>query len=154
MLLKNINTNQGWVYADYQATWKYGYDFMLDAAQAVIDTDFKNHLQRVTTGKMAGGEQMEYLEAVRRAGNQLRDCEEVKSEAGMLIISGISTIMDCPIQLMFYNQSNLIRLCTPFKELFEKNGDNIFTTYLSSIEIQAYCKATERRTLQDIGKAE
>ena len=50
MLLKGIHEENGWMFADYQATWKYGYDFMLDAAQTVIDMDFMDRLQRVAIG--------------------------------------------------------------------------------------------------------
>ena len=46
MIFKGLKENNGWMMAEYCATWKYGYDFMLDAAQTVIDTDFHEKLQR------------------------------------------------------------------------------------------------------------
>lgn len=146
MLLREIHEDNGWMFADYQATWKYGYGFMLDAAQAVIDMDFRDKLQRVAVGSIAGAGQEECIVEVHAAGDVLRNCSKVANENGVLIVSGLSNIMGCSVQLMFYNQTNVIRLCTPFKKIFEEGGDNAFTTYLSSIEIKAYCADVERRT--------
>lgn len=145
MLLREVREENGWMFADYQETWRYSYDFMLDAAQAVINMDFQDNLQRVAIGLLSESKQEECIEEVRASGNILRNCEKVAHENGVLIVSGVSRIMECPVQLMFYNQTNVIRLCTPFKKVFEEGGDNAFTTYLSSIEIKAYCADTERR---------
>lgn len=150
MLLKKVYKDNGWMLADYQATWRYGYDFMLDAAQTVIDTDLKDELQRVAVGRIAGAGQEECIDDVRAAGNILRDCPKTAEENGVLIISGISRIMGVPVQLMFYDQTNIIRLCTPDKSIFKKQGENAFTTYLSSMEINAYCTAAERRVRKQL----
>lgn len=143
MLLKKIKKEGHWIFADYQATWNYGYDFMLDAAQAVIDSDLKTELERVAIGQIGMGGQTECIEEVRRAGNVLRRCGKLKEEQGVLMIAGISHVMGCPVQLMFYNQTNVIRLCIPslYKNIFKKGGKNAFTTYLCSMEIKAYCAA-------------
>lgn len=145
MLLKGIREENGWMFADYQATWRYGYDFMLDVGQVVIDKDFKENLQRVAIAELAEAGQEECMDAVRAAGNELRKADKVARENGVLIVSGLSSIMECPVQIMLYNQTSVIRLCTPLKKVFEEGGDNAFTTYLSSIEIKAYCTDTERR---------
>lgn len=146
MLLKEIEKKNHWIYANYRATWRYGYDFMLDAAQSVIDSDFKDGLERVAIGEIAGGGQTECIDDVRRSGNNLRRCGKLAVEQGVLMIAGESRIMECPIQIMLYNQSDLIRLCIPesFGHIFKKGGDNAFTTYLCSVEIRAYCTAAER----------
>ena len=144
MLLKEVHEENGWMLADYRATWKYGYDFMLDAAQTAIDSDFGENLQRVAVGVLAGGRQEECIDEVRKARNVLRNSRKVSEEHGLLVVSGMSRLMECPIQLMFYNQSDLIRLCTPFKRIFDEYGNNVFTTYMCSIEIRAYCANTER----------
>ncbi len=148
MLLRKIERKNHWFFADYQATWRYGYDFMLDAAQAVIDGDFKDGLERVAIGGTAGGGQTECIDDVYRSGNKLRSCGKLKEEQGVLIIAGESRIMECPVQLMLYNQTDVIRLCIPesFGHIFKKGGDNAFTTYLCSMEIKAYCASAERNT--------
>ncbi len=145
MLLKGIYEENGWTYADYQATWKYGYDFMLDAAQSIIDLDFRENLERVALGAIDGAKIDECLDDVRRAGNVLRNCRKCKKESGALFIAGKSRIMEYPIQLMFFNQTDVIRLSTPFGAIFKEHGDNVFTTYLCSMEIQAYCADTKRK---------
>ncbi|MGN0695542.1 MAG: hypothetical protein ACI4J5_02115 [Oscillospiraceae bacterium] len=150
MLLKKVYKDNGWMLADYQATWQYGYDFMLDAAQTVIDTDLKDDLQRVAVGRIAGAGQEECIDDVRAAGNILRNCPKAAEENGVLIVSGISRIMGVPVQLMFYDQTNIIRLCTPDKSIFKKHGKNAFTTYMSSMEINAYCTAAERRVRKQL----
>lgn len=146
MLLKKIEKKNHWIYANYRATWRYGYDFMLDAAQSVIDGDFKEGLERVAIGRIAGDGQTECTDDVRKSGNKLRSCGKLKSEQGVLMIAGESRIMECPVQIMLYNQTDLIRLCIPgsFKHIFKKGGDNAFTTYLCSMEIKGYCAAAVR----------
>ncbi len=83
-------------------------------------------------------------------GNILRDCREVKEECGVLTISGLSSLMECPVQISFYNQTSLVKLFCPFKQYFETHGEHVFDNYMNSIEIMAYCKDTERRTLARI----
>lgn len=154
MLLKKIKKEKNWIFADYQATWGYGWDFMLDAAQTIIDSDWKNELERVAIGKI-GTEDQECTEDVHRAGNELRRCGKLSEEQGILVIAGISHIMECPVQLMFYNQTNVIRLCIPslYKDIFKKS-ENAFTTYLCSMEIKAYCTAAERKVNNGKGTEE
>ena len=122
MIFKGLKENNGWMMAEYSATWAYGYDFMLDAAQTIIDE-------------------------VRVHGGVLRDCPSVCGECGVLTVSGVSGIMECPVQFVFYNQTNLVRLYCPFRQYFKEHGEHVFDNYMNSIEIKAYCKDTERRTI-------
>lgn len=145
MIFNEIREDKGWTIVDYNSTWKYGYDFMLDAAQAIIDTDFQDDLQRVAVSSAA---QRECLDEVRRADNDLRKCPITNQECGTLIISGFSRIMECPVQFMFFNQTNLVRLCSPSRKYFDDNGNDVFNNYLNSVEIRAYCKDTERKTIE------
>lgn len=142
--------NGGWMMAEYSATWTYGYDFMLDAAQVIIDTDLQDQLQRVATAELAGAKVIERIDEVKACGNILRDCEAVSRECGVLTVSGISGIMECPVQFVFFNQTNLVRLFCPFKQYFEEHGEHVFDNYMNSIEIKAYCRDTERRTVEKL----
>lgn len=146
MIFRGIKENNGWMTAEYSATWRYGYDFMLDAAQIIIDTDFMDKLQRVATAETAGACDAERIDEVRRCGNVLRDCQSVCQECGVLTVSGVSGIMECPVQFVFYNQTDVVRLFCPFKQYFEDHGERVFDNYMNSIEIKAYCRDTERRT--------
>ena len=42
--------------------------------------------------------------------------------------------------------TDVVRLFCPFKQYFEDHGERVFDNYMNSIEIKAYCRATERRT--------
>lgn len=148
MIFRDFKENDGWVTIDYTTTWKYGYDFMLDAAQTIIDIDFGERLQRLGIAEIAGAESTEKLEEVRKVNNILRDCDDVKKECGVLIASGISNIMQCPVQFVFFNQTNYVKLMSPAGEYFKANGEHVFDNYVNSIEIKAYCKETERETME------
>ncbi len=145
MQLKEIVQNAGCWTASYQTTWHYGYDFMLDAAQVLIDTDFRVSLERVAVGTMPNGTVTECLEQVKQAENQLRAAECCKSEQAILIVAGYSRIMECPVQLTFRNQTNELEICTSASEVVEGCGKEAFTNYLCSMEINAYVADTKRK---------
>ncbi len=151
MIFTHFAEENGWIVVDYTATWKYGYDFMLDAAQTIIDTDFKDKLQRVAVAKIAGAPDAEKLDGVAAANNNLRAFADTGEENGVLTISGASSIMECPIQICFFNQTNVVRLFCPFKKYFDEHGEHVFDNYMNSIEIKAYCKSAERDLLEKLG---
>ncbi len=152
MIFTHISEQNGWIVVDYAATWKYGYDFMLDAAQTMIDTDFKDKLQRVAVAQIAGAPDSEKLDGVNAAGGNLRAFADTREENGVLTVSGLSSIMECPIQLSFFNQTNVVRLFCPLKKYFDEHGEHVFDNYMNSIEIKAYCKEAERKVLAELGK--
>ena len=153
MLFRGLKENGAWMMVEYSATWRYGYDFMLDAAQTIIDIDFQDKLQRVATAETAGSGDVERINDVRNAKNVLRNCDFTGRECGVLTVSGISSIMECPLQIVFFNQTNVVRLFCPIKQYFEEHGERVFDNYMNSIEIKAYCKDTERRTVEKMKKS-
>ncbi|MBD5098852.1 MAG: hypothetical protein HDT35_04775 [Clostridiales bacterium] len=153
MVFQGAAEQNGWVIVEYKTTWQYGYDFMLDAAQVIIDTDFQDKLQGVAVAEVAGAEDMEQLDQVRACGNHLRECPSVAEEHGVLTVTGISQIMECAVQVEFFNQTRLVRLFSPFPQYFKEHGDQVFDHYMNSIEIMAYCKDTERRTIEKMRRA-
>lgn len=152
MVFQGAEEQGKWVIVEYKTTWPYGYDFMLDAAQLIIDMDFRDELQRVAVAEVAGAEDMEQIDQVRACGNRLRECPSVAEENGVLTISGVSRVMECAVQFMFFNQTRLVRLVSPFQQYFKENGEHVFDHYMNGIEIQAYCKDTERRTVRKMRK--
>ena len=146
MLFRQIKEEDGWMVVDYSATWKYGYDLMLDLCQVIIDTDFQNNLQRIATTQVPGGEPAECLENVKQCDFDLRKCDATSKESSALIIAGISRVMQCPIQMMFFNQTNVVRLFCPIKKIFEDHGEHVFDNYVNSIEIRAYCRDAIRQS--------
>ena len=134
--MKEIND---WIMVEYHSTWSYGYDFMLDAAQVIIDTDFKDNTQRFAVAEIAGADDQERITELKAENYVIRDCETSKKEHGVLTISGVSDIMETPVQIVFFNQTNIVRLFCPFKKYFEIHGEHVFDKYMDSIEIKAYC---------------
>lgn len=152
MRFNEIQKNENWIAVEYAATWKYGFDFMLDAAQTVL-ADFGADLQRVATAEVAGGDLVDITGDVMESGGNLRECESLE-ECGVLAVAGISRVMGCPIQIKLYNQTNLIVLDIPIGQIPDDNpikqaisdNEHLFDHYVSSMEIKAYCADTERRT--------
>lgn len=148
MLFKGISESGGWLVADYATTWGYGYDFMLEAAQVLIDTDFGERLERVAVSMISGARDEELIDKVKRAGSILRECPETAEEHGTLTVAGISKIMESPVQVVFFNQTNIVRLFCPDKRLFDEHGERVFDNYMNSVEIKAHCALTERRVVE------
>lgn len=162
MTLKAFKEDGGWIAVDYAATWRYGYDFMLDAAQVLLE-DFGDDLQRFATAEIAGGT---FVNITEKIGKNVRDCKELSKECGVIAVAGISKVMECPLQVVFYNQTNAIALDVPVSQMPEshparkifderKDGyEHTFDCYMDSVEIKAYCADTERRTIERLKKGE
>lgn len=168
MIFKESIEDNGWITVRYAATWRYGFDFMLDAAQVVL-ADFGEDLQRVAISEIAGantdvcaqsggGSPTEIVEEVMDCQGKLRKCKSLGKECGVLVVAGVSGIMECPIQVNFYNQTNTVVLDIPVGQIPDNNpikkelseNAHLFDNYMNSIEIKAYCADTERRTLERI----
>ena len=158
MTFKGFKEENGWLTIDYAATWRYGYDFMLDAAQNIL-ADFGSDLQRVAKAELAGVPFIEIMDDVISCGGRLRECKALSEECGVLAAAGISGVMECPMQIVFYNQTNAVRLDIPIaqipegthaRKIFDERKDGyerVFDCFMDSIEIKAYCADTERRTI-------
>lgn len=160
MVFKQFKTEGDWISVDYAATWRYGYDFMLDAAQALL-ADFGENLQRFATAEIAGGT---FTNITDKIGKKVRECSALKDECGVVAIAGISRVMECPMQITFYNQTNAVGLDIPIaqipkehplRKIYDERKDgyeHTFDCYMDSVEIKAFCADTERRTLARIDK--
>ena len=145
MIFRELRHDDGWIVINYTTTWDYGYDFMLEAAQEIIDNDFMDDTQRIAVSELAGAKNEEVLDEVGKYGMQLRRCPETAKECGVLTVAGISREMNCPFQLVFFNRTNRVRLFSPDEDYFSIRGERAFDNYLNGVEIRAYCRDTERR---------
>lgn len=138
----------GWVTVFYTGTWKSSWDFMLDAVQNIVN-DFGGNLQKVTYSDLAvqGAKDTDILAEVKSHGGRLRECGSLKTERGVLSAAGISAVMECPFQLVFFNQSATVRLDSPLKKFFDEHGKHVLDNYLNSVEIKAYCEGAVRNAL-------
>lgn len=163
MTLKSFEEDGGWLTIDYAATWNYGYDFMLDAARVLLE-DFGNDLQRFGKAEIAGEKTAAITDEVMECGGRLRKCDALADECGVISVAGISRVMECPLQITFYNQTNAVVLDIPIAQMPEDHParqrfdrkvegyEHTFDCYMDSIEIKAYCADTERRTIERLGK--
>ena len=161
MTFKGFKEENGWISIDYAATWRYGYDFMLDAAQMAL-ADFGDDVQRVAKAETAGVPFVEVIKDVAACGGMLRGCKALEEECGVVAVAGISQTMECPMQIVFYNQTNYVRLDipaaqipegAPARKIFDERKDGYqrtFDCFMDSVEIKAYCADTERRTIAKI----
>jgi hypothetical protein len=138
MVLLGKEEKNGWMTVGYQSTWPLSYEVMLCAAQEIIDKDFKERLDRVAVG--FANDCTECIDEVRKHNRILTDCPTVSKENGFLIVSGYSEIMESNIQIKFYNQTMSVILQTTNIKVFSESGDNAFSNYMNSIEINTYIK--------------
>ena len=137
-------SNDGeWLHYVFQTTWKYGWDFVLEACQVLIDRDLER-ADRLFYGRMdeRGPDHSEELKA---ANGQIR-ATGADQEAAFLILGGYSRIMQCPLSLQFNNQTDVLMLTTYAQDVPEEAWErpDAFTTYVSSIELNAYISMTRR----------
>ena len=145
MIFRTIeNGSHGWKSLGYTTTWGYGWDFMLDAAQALIDVDWKTGLDKVAWSHLANTEPVDVTDKVKKAGGRLRDVKDLQDEHGCLTLAGVSSIMKVPMQIDFYNQTQVVRVYLP-ESYVKENKSHVLDNYMNSIEIKAYCTDTERR---------
>lgn len=143
MVFRDIEYNEnGWVTVFYSGTWNNNWEFMVDAVQNLV-TDFGDNLQRVAYSAL-GEKDVEILTEVQSHGGDLRKCPSLQTERSTLLAAGISSIMECPLQVVFVNQSAAIGVDCPVREIFDKRGEHVFDNYLNSIEINAYCAGAVR----------
>ena len=150
MILRKIREKQGWVQMEYATTWSYNYDFILDAVQEVIDLDLQENLRRVAVTHMENDDEVEYLKEVLEHNRVIRDCPSLVRENAVVIVAGVSRIMEQPIQLVFFNGTAEVCAYCPSWKFLDDNGDHVFDNYMNSIEIKGYCRNAERETLERV----
>lgn len=146
MLFKEIKTESDWTIVEYRTTWPYDYEFVLDAAQELIDTDFHDSVERLAVSDESGKER-ELLQSVKMCGFDLRKCPASARENAALSIAGKSRAMESAFQLVFCTGTDSVRLCSPNGDYFKENGEHVFDNYMNSIEIKAYCRQAVRQAM-------
>lgn len=141
MIFKGLSENAGWTVAAYHTIWRYGYDFMLDMAQIMINEDLDN--SQVFTADV-GSAYVEKTQEIASCGNVIRNCKTMEQEYGVLRVCGISKVMQCPVCFDFFNQTNLVKLSCPAGICFQEYGERAFDVYMDSLEIRAHCARTKR----------
>lgn len=152
MILHSVRETKGWMIMDYNSTWGYGYEFMLDAVQGIIDTDFRDQTKKLSTAGAGGADEKNHIAEVREADMRLLKVPALKEECSSLVVAGISSIMELPLQIAFFNETNIVRLYCPSKAFVEEHGEHVFDNYMNSIEINGYCTGAKRTAVETYRK--
>lgn len=66
----------------------------------------------VTTALIAGSKDKELIDKFKQFGGKIADFPELQKEQGVLAIGGISRVLKCPVKIVWFNQTNRLRLFT------------------------------------------
>lgn len=120
----------GWCYyAIYLAARPYGWQYMIDTSDYINKNDLI--FDNLWISEIAGGREKSLKEVYHKSNQNIRNIEELNTEYGLLAIGGISKILNAPLKIMFYNQTNLLQVITPI------NDDSL---------IERYCETFIRRS--------
>lgn len=150
MIFKGFNKAEKYVVLGYESTWELSQEIVFDAAQVILDTDFEDKVQRIVSVNAETNENKDHLEEFIQHNRNLLECNFGPFDS--LVIAGRSSIMEVPVQFAFYVGESQIRVFVFDPEFVDKYGEKVFDNYMSSIEINAYCRNTERRVLRRIEK--
>ncbi len=131
MKLVGVNKGGGWLYSEWNLTYRVGWSRICKAAQ-LIHHDMKD---------------LEIL--IGNTGDEARisvkDEEEILSleESGHLTIRGVSGLIGVPIMITFFNQLDLVRVTVAcateeFAEADYKKFNLSMCQYLDSAELAMY----------------
>ena len=131
----------------YNSTWRLSWENILDMMQVILGdmTDFRF----VGYLPIAGSEPVGITQIPE---GLLHKVDAFKEERGALIISGKSKVYNSYITVGIYNQLRIvdIRINKTETELVNKflAENEIFSTYLNSIEIGGYIRSAKRQGIQ------
>ena len=140
MILKNVERNDNFVIFEYIATWQYGFDFMLDVTQLIINSDFKHNVTRFAYAPL-GTDLKDRLLDLKTFQYNVKRC--FREESNTIAIAGNSSIMELPLQIMLFNNTDIVKLYIP-KSYDHDIDDHMFDKYMDSMEIKAYCISYKR----------
>lgn len=94
---------------------------------------------------MLAGENMENVTAeLKRANNDIFRTPTAKTEYGVLAVSGVSSIMEAPLRITFWNQTDTCMVQIMGDKAIPKEGKHAYDKYMDSIELSGYIDYTKR----------
>lgn len=88
----------------------YGWDMMLYWADYMAVSDLYR-ISQVTTGTI-GLPEKDITESYRSSGGKCSDTQELKTEAGVLSLAGMSKTLKAPMKIVWFNQTRILRFFT------------------------------------------
>ncbi len=107
----------------------YGWETMVDWADYFADKELQS-IQQVSVGDMGAAER-NVLDECTKDG-RLSKAQVLKEERGNLGVAGISTTLQAPVKVVWFNQTRILRLFTPVD--------------LGEDKVRRFCETLIRRT--------
>ncbi|MBQ3577631.1 MAG: hypothetical protein II700_06235 [Firmicutes bacterium] len=131
MKLLGVEKKDNWLYSEWQLTYHVGWKRILSAAELLFE-----YMRAPEV--LAGDAYCEKTIAVKEA----KDVMAIE-ERGSLTIRGGSEILNVPIMITFYNQSDMVRLYVPcateeFAEADYREFNLSMCQFMDSAEIAMY----------------
>ena len=147
MIFSRMIDENGWKLAEYETTYTYDNEFVLDAFQYLADHDLKDSIQMLRAADHEGN-RTDLLPEAKKNGFRFRMCPSLDENYEVLSLAGISGNSGVPMQFMFYPGCDMMRIYCPDVQYIMENGDHVFDRYVNDLEIRACCMQAERKALQ------
>ena len=127
MLLVGVKESGGWLISRWNLTYRVGWEHICKAAHSVYE--FYNHPEVLT-------------DKIPVATDKKEDLLKL-DERGSMTIRGMSTIINVPIMITFYNQTNAVdvnvaKATSEFSEADYQKFNISMCQYMDSIELAMY----------------
>ncbi|MBS5481359.1 MAG: hypothetical protein KHX46_09535 [Clostridiales bacterium] len=146
MQLQKIEKKKTFTTLYYTLTYPIGWEQMLSIVHTVIESDFlKSCIQALEIGEIAGSALKDVTAELKRANHAIHYTSVARKEAGVLAISGHSSIMEASMRLTFYNLTNRCMLQVLADKAIRKCGKHAYDKYMDSVELGGWIDYTKRQ---------
>mgnify|MGYP006916131885 CR=1 FL=1 len=114
-----IYTGENYKYL-FELPYGYGYDRMLTMAQFVIDYYLSGKVGSFRTSILPGSKEKEYKCLLQLHGNRVDRCKRIQKEHGVIYLSGKSSKLDDDIEIVWFNQTNIIGVASHFGDKYHE----------------------------------
>ncbi len=127
MMLIDVKENNGWLFSEWQLTYRVGWEHICKAVSAVYDS-FVNPEILVNHSEVSINSKQDILSI---------------HESANLMIRGLSDILHVPVMITFYNQTNIAKVIVGAASKEFSNADyqrfNVsMCQFLDSVELAMY----------------
>lgn len=128
--VKHLQSGDWHQYDILLAARPYNWDYMVDTAEYISHADLED-ISTLTVSLLISSNEHEIIEEYYACGNSVKRIPQLHKEQGSLAIGGISQKLQEPLKIVWFNQTNIIRI-------FGITDDEMF--------IRKYAETLVRRT--------
>ena len=107
----------------------YGWNYMVDSA-AYLESEELNDISKLSVAVLSGSEDIELIDEYKASGaTSVKEFEKLseENEMGVLAIGGISRTIGAPVMVVWFNQTNTLRVFTTVDD------DTLMTKYVETL---------------------